>query len=68
MIMSVNAFKSIEFGSGYELPIGNIISLRIGIISAGISTIAGLILGLISGYFGGAASFVFATEGCLLLQ
>ena len=46
---------------------GGRISLRVGIISAGISTIAGLILGLISGYFGGAVSFVILRFMDLLL-
>ena len=43
------------------------ISLRVGLISSGISTIAGLILGLISGFYGGAVSFVILRAMDLLL-
>lgn len=43
------------------------ISLRVSIISAGISTIAGLCLGLLSGYYGGMLSFVILRVMDLLL-
>ncbi len=43
------------------------ISLRVGLISSGISTIAGLILGLISGFYGGRISFVILRAMDLLL-
>ncbi len=43
------------------------ISLRVGLISSGISTIAGLILGLLSGFYGGVVSFVILRAMDLLL-
>ena len=43
------------------------ISLRVGLISAGISTLAGLLLGLSSGYYGGALSFLILRLMDLLL-
>ena len=43
------------------------ISLRVGLISSGIATIAGLILGLLSGFYGGVVSFVILRAMDLLL-
>ncbi len=43
------------------------LSLRIGLISSGIATLAGLVLGLISGFLGGAISFVILRAMDLLL-
>lgn len=43
------------------------ISLRVGLIASGISTIAGLLLGLASGYYGGKISFVILRAMDLLL-
>lgn len=46
---------------------GGRISLRVGLISASISVLGGLLLGLISGYFGGTISFVILRAMDLLL-
>ncbi len=43
------------------------LSLRIGLISSGIATLAGLALGLISGFYGGIVSFVILRAMDLLL-
>lgn len=43
------------------------ISLRVGLISSGIATLAGLFLGLISGYYGGPVSFLILRAMDLLL-
>ena len=43
------------------------LSLRIGLISSGIATLAGLVLGLISGFLGGIVSFVILRAMDLLL-
>lgn len=43
------------------------ISLRVGLISSGIATLAGLVLGLISGFYGGWISFVILRTMDLLL-
>lgn len=43
------------------------ISLRVGLISAGISTIVGLMLGIMSGYYGGPLSFLILRLMDLLL-
>ena len=43
------------------------LSLRIGLISSGIATFAGLVLGLVSGFFGGLLSFVILRAMDLLL-
>lgn len=46
---------------------GGQLSLRVGLISAGIATSAGLMLGLVSGYYGGTVSFIILRLMDLLL-
>lgn len=46
---------------------GSRLSLRVGLISSGISTLAGLVLGMLSGFFGGKISFVILRAMDLLL-
>ncbi len=43
------------------------LSLRIGLISSGIATLAGLVLGMVSGFFGGLLSFIILRAMDLLL-